>query len=309
MNMNTFTDSSKYPLPKGIAFKQEGKMLILCLSEEGVTANMQKDSCAFEGWALCLLANNRDSYEKIRIERTPVSNFGDTNDRPSSKHGHYYRFLYRAYQFKKNFPDLVEITPSIEDVFNIEEFKSWILNYPLGKVHESEKTNVNAESHLERRILELMTPCFDYCDEQLPVGLFYKEIGIKTSRTSRGLSQIDLWSVKQGSLTIYELKNDENVSVGIISELMFYSNVMNDLRLHTFNYPETLESQSNNYRHCKSLAKDIKKERIRSIEGVLLANNLHPRITPAVINLMNNNTSGVKYSYISVDDFIEALSK
>ena len=84
---------------------------------------------------------------------------------------------------------------------------------------------------------------------------------------------------------------------------------MNDLRLHTFNYPETLESQSNNYRHCKSLAKDIKKERIRSIEGVLLANNLHPRITPAVINLMNNNTSGVKYSYISVDEFIKALSK
>lgn len=307
--MSTITDSGHYRLPEGISFEQVGKKLILHLSEEGLTSNMQKDTCAFEGWALCILANNPETYEKVRIDWTPVSDFGGTNDRPSIKHGHYYRFLYRADKFKKNFPDLVEITPSIEEVFNIEEFKSWVLNYPLGEVHESEKTNVNAESHLERRILELMIPCFDYCDEQLPVGLFYKEIGIKTSRTSRGLSQIDLWSVKQGTLTIYELKNDVNVSVGIISELMFYSNVMNDLRLHTFNYPETLVLQTNNYRHCKSLAEDIKKERIRSIEGVLLANNLHPRITPAVLNLMNNNTSGVKYSYTSVDDFIEALSK
>ena len=307
--MSTITDAGHYRLPEGISFEQVGKKLILHLSEEGLTSNMQKDTCAFEGWALCILANNPDTYEKVRIDWTPVSDFGSTNDRPSIKHGHYYRFLYRAYKFKKNFPDLVEITPSIEEVFNIEEFKSWVLNYPLGEVHKSGKTNVNAESHLERRILELMIPCFDYCDEQLPVGLFHKEIGIKTSRTSRGLSQIDLWSVKQGTLTIYELKNDVNVSVGIISELMFYSNVMNDLRLHTFNYPGTLVLQTNNYRHCKSLAEDIKKERIRSIEGLFLANNLHPRITPAVLNLMNNNTSGIKYSYISVDDFIEALSK
>lgn len=307
--MSTITDAGHYRLPEGISFEQVGKKLILHLSEGGLTSNMQKDICAFEGWALCILANNPDTYEKVRIDWTPVSDFGGTNDCPRSKHGHYYRFLYRAYKFKKNFPDLVEITPAIEEVFNIEEFKSWVLNYPLGEVHKSGKTNINAESHLERRILELMIPCFDYCDEQLPVGLFYKGIGVKTSRTSRGLSQIDLWSVKQGTLTIYELKNDVNVSVGIISELMFYSNVMNDLRLHTFNYPETLVLQTNNYRHCKSLAEDIKKERIRSIEGVLLANNLHPRITPAVLNLMNNNTSGVKYSYISVDDFIEALSK
>ena len=61
--MSTITDSGHYRLPEGISFEQVGKKLILHLSEEGLTSNMQKDTCAFEGWALCILANNPDTYE------------------------------------------------------------------------------------------------------------------------------------------------------------------------------------------------------------------------------------------------------
>lgn len=239
----------------------------------------------------------------------PIDNFDQEGIISDAERGHYYRFLYRAYKFQENYPEIVEFQPSVSSIFDVDEFQDWVLNYPKGESHESQKTNKNAEAHLERELLDIMQNAFDYCDHQLPAGLFYKDVSKMTARCSGGLGQIDLWSVRNGSLNIYELKNDVNLSVGIISELMFYTNVMNDFRMHKFNYPAEFVRKRKFYRHSKELYDSISRNEISCVNGFMLANHLHPRITDRVIDLMNQNTAHITYSKQTINDFISQMSR
>lgn len=307
--METVVDNRGYPLTSEIGFHKEGRNLVLTLNKRSLVSNMQSDVGAFEGWALCLFANNPGIYDKILIQWYPIDNFDQEGIISDAERGHYYRFLYRAYKFQENYPETVEFQPSVSSIFDVDEFQDWVLNYPKGESRESQKTNKNAEAHLERELLDIMQNAFDYCDHQLPAGLFYRDISKKTARCSGGLGQIDLWSVQNGSLNIYELKNDVNLSVGIISELMFYTNVMNDFRMHKFNYPAEFVRKRKFYRHSKELYDSISKDEISHVNGILLANNLHPRITDSVINLMNQNAVHITYSKQTVNDFILLLRR
>jgi len=296
-------DRSGYPLTNGIKFSREGKTLVLKLDNQSLVSNMQSDQSAFEGWALCVFSNNKGEYEHVRIDWTPLN-----KEKLSSQElGHYYRFLFRAYMFRENYPSFVEIRPSAESVLDVDEMKRWVLNFPSRETKASKKKNEDAEAHLERELLAMMDGHFNYCDHQLPVGLFVDEIHNVNARSSGKLSQIDLWSVKDGVLNIYELKNDVNEAVGIISELMFYTNVMDCFRRHIFNYPTTFPRKRIYYRHSKELYDDIVNDRIEVVNGYLLANNIHPRISDDVINLMNSNTAGIVFSKLPVNDFKSAL--
>lgn len=296
-------DRSAYPLTTGIFFSREGKTLVLTLGRQSLVSNMQSDQSAFEGWALCVFANNKGEYEHVRIDWEPL----DKGFLSPQELGHYYRFLFRAFMFRNNYPGLVEIRPSAESVLDVDEMKRWVLNFPNGNTKESGKKNENAEAHLERELLAMMDGHFDYCDHQLPAGLFVDEIHNVNARSSGKLSQIDLWSVKDGALNIYELKNDVNEAVGIISELMFYTNVMDCFRRHIFNYPAAFARKRVYYRHSKELYEDIINDRINVVNGYLLANNIHPRINEDVISLMNSNTSGIVFSKLPVDVFKSTL--
>ena len=67
---------------------------------------------------------------------------------------------------------------------------------------------------------------------QLPVGLFLKKPteapSITTAIFTGKASAIDLWGLAGHDFAIYELKTD-NRMVGIITELMFYSNFVYDM--------------------------------------------------------------------------------
>jgi hypothetical protein len=60
-----------------------------------------------------------------------------------------------------------------------------------------------------------------------------------------------------------------------------------------------------NYFHPNSISKD----EISHVNGILLANNLHPRITDNVIDLMNQSAAQITYSKQTVNDFISLLSR
>lgn len=296
-------DKSGYPLTSLIGFKKISKTLVLDLKKNSLISNMQGNEGAFEGWSLCIIANNPADYNKIRIVWTPLV----INDLSYAERGHYYRFLFRAYMFKKNYPSLVEIQPAIETDFDPNECKLWVLNYPKNDSAEPEKKDEGSEANIEIALLKIMNGHFDYCDHQLPVGLFLNEIKKINARSSTGKSQIDLWSVKDNILNIYELKNDINEEVGIISELMFYTNVMENFRRHVFNYPLSFTQERVFYRHSKELYSDIINNKISAVKGTFLANKLHPRITDSVIDLLNTNIAGIHYSKLSVNDFKTSL--
>ena len=307
--MDLFVDQSGYPLPKGISFSQDGMTLVLTLSKKSLVSNMQSDQSAFEGWSLCVFANNPGQFNRIRIEWKPIAGYQNIGALSSVERRHFYRFLYRAFMFSENYPSLVEVSPKVESVFDVSELKHWVLNFPNKETKHSSKKNIDAEAHLERELLAMMDGHFDYCDHQLPVGLFLNEVKEQYARCPGKLGQIDLWSVKNNTLNIYELKNDVNESVGIISELMFYTNVMDYFRRRTFNYPVKFAKKRVFFRHSKELYDDITNNQITGVNGYLLANNLHPRITDEVISLMNSNTSGIIYRKLTVNDFKYQLIK
>ena len=80
-------------------------------------------------------------------------------------------------------------------------------------------------------------------NHQLPMGLFDGTVSKATAITPGGASQADLWRIDHDKFYVYELKdciNSDNTHVGIITELMFYANVLYRLFItHDIQYPLT----------------------------------------------------------------------
>jgi len=285
-------------VPNGICFSMMGNTLHLTLCKNSLIKNMQTDCSAFEAWAICLKAKYYQKISKVQVDWNPL----DKDELSPSELGHYYRALYRLYKFSQNFPTWAIISPAVPVSF-IQEMSKWVLNYPSKGCSKSNKNKANAEAKLERELVQVIYDKFEVGDEQLPVGLFLESVSKESSRSPRGLSQIDLWSINKEILSIYELKNDENVAAGIISELLLYTNVMTDFVTHIFNYPKSFDNKRKSHRHSKEFYEKIKSGSIKQIEGVMLADKIHPLITPETISLLNTNSNLVHYSQCTISEF------
>lgn len=73
---------------------------------------------------------------------------------------------------------------------------------------------------------------------------------------------------------MFELKRKGNVQLGIISELFFYSTLINDVRLGK------VESQHELFREVKS------------INAFFMAPRLHPLLTDKVLKVLNSGGGG-----------------
>ncbi len=306
--MERITKLRRYALTSKITFKIENKTLHLTLSKKCLVTNMQKEPGAFDSWAIGLKANCPELVNKVEIEWDTIK-----EDLSSQELGNYNRFLYRAYKFKQNFPDWVKLSPEIPDSFidNYDKNKKWVLNCPSKEAsapHPERGWEYDWECDLAKKMQENQNK-FEVADHQLPVGLFMNEVSYENAVTPSGKSQIDLWSIKDSVLSIYELKKDYNRPVGIISEISFYANVMNDLKNGTINFTESINklNEEESIRHIKALADYIKLKSISSLSAVLLANNLHSLVSGKAIDLLNTNKSGIKFSHKSVNDFNNEL--
>ena len=127
-------------------------------------------------------------------------------------------------------------------------------------------------------------------------------VGVKKAN-SKGLfpgrqSAIDIWGISHDNiLKVIELKyidknNKPNIQIGIISELFFYCNIMNDIHYGVIKKPdipmkEGIESE-----------KSLNKEDWNSVEGVMLATDYHPLLyrTKELLEILNSNREGIKFS-------------
>ena len=124
-------------------------------------------------------------------------------------------------------------------------------------------------------------------NQQLPVGIFKGNIGKNNCVMPRGKSQIDIWDVQENTLFVFELKKKRNIMVGIISELMFYVNIMNEIKYDRIKYPN--EASKSTYRDFDKLYNAFHNRAIKRIEGIFLTDQLHPLLSENVINLMNDS--------------------
>lgn len=263
-------------LPYGYDYSISNRKLTLKLSSAGVCENMQKDTSAFESWAIVLKYNCNNLIKEVVI---------DWED-PKYENEHYNRFIYRITRFIQNYSWVTtnKHIPSMPSLL--------CCSAPDNNTAPKEKYKEDSEDWLENDFIEKNEDKFDAIDHQLPVGLFDGKATDKTRFTPGRNSQIDIWGVKGNEFTVFELKKPGNKPLGIISELMFYVNVVSDLINHNILVDERKATKAINkhYRGFDKFYDVYSGERsISQIHAVFLADEFHSLLTKDILKVLNDS--------------------
>lgn len=163
---------------------------------------------------------------------------------------------------------------------------------PHDNAAPKEEIEIGSEKWLEYEYVEKNVKRYDAIDHQLPIGLFEGIVTDTTHFTPGRGSQIDIWAIDSDTLRIFELKRPKNNKLGIISELMFYTNVVNDLLYHHILISEEKAKRAvkKGFRSFDKFYEVYEgKRRINQIQAVFLADELHPLINEDILKLINNS--------------------
>lgn len=300
-------------LPEGIGFYEsdwENAIEMRLSADAVVLLNMQENAVAFEAWALILHVHlGRRVILALDHDLAP-NHSEDSNNSEDLYRGHCGRFLYRAKKFHDQYGKQNDAWFDLSDDVKkqVEGFKTcpgdpkFVNNYPttiakdgLGK--ENQVEGMFADVKKQSRVLADIAAGNQVAinaseiSRQLPVGLFEGTVSKDKAVFPYGKSAIDLWTVTEDSIVIFELKTD-NQMVGIITELMFYANYVYDMFIingNTFS-PQTPENEAY-FRGYRRLINSG----LKTVLAAMLTNGLHPLVTPEVIEMMNAGAEGIKY--------------
>ena len=255
---------SNAKLPEGIGFEIKDGNLYLDMNQKGLISNMQENCAAFEGWAILLKYWLSEYIDNVCVRFSCINEANHTN----AEKMHYQRFLYRLSKFVATYK-----WAKYESDYSIDDYSTsgFVLNTPDS---ESKEEASGEEAQLERKLLRDTPGNLCITDHQLPVGVFRNEVSGQTQVMNSGY--IDLWGIDGNVLNIYELKKEDNYQVGIITELFFYVNIMNDLMKHRINYED---KQHKDERSFEKIFTAYKNHSITKINGVFLTHTLHPLFT------------------------------
>lgn len=273
-------------LPSDIQFSLgEGSDVEMFIHKDAVGKNMQEDKASFEGWALVM--KRWGEYKKVTLR---WENPRFLSNDPAN--GHYQRFLFRVGCFLDHFGDWFSVHPKsllLQRDLKIKPRTTYFLSQPDN--NRAEPNPQLPEGELELRFvtgdlkqsLITATNCIEPY-RQLPVGVFFgeesdKKVYAYNSIFTRRKSAIDIWGFNdKNELLLFELKAGKNRKVGIVSELFFYSCVMQLVREGTFKF------KGYDSTDLKRIAVTDK------IKAFFLAPDYHPFIDKELINLLNKGT-------------------
>lgn len=263
-------------LPSGYDYSISNKVLTIKLSSTGVCENMQKDISAFESWAIILKHYCSKLINEVVIDW----------EEPETENEHFNRFIYRLTRF-------VQTYSWVKTNKNVPVMPSLLCcSAPYDNTASKEEYKEDSEDWLENDFVEKNAKKFDAIDHQLPVGLFDGVAKSKTRFTPGRNSQIDIWGVKGDVFSVFELKKPGNKPLGIISELLFYTNVISDLLNHTILIDERKATRAvdNKYRGFDKFYEIYRGgKNISQIHAVFLADELHPLITNEILDEINDS--------------------
>ena len=222
-----------FPDSVSVSQNSDGNVTMM-LRAGNVVKNMQTNEACFDAWALVIKANFYNVSSVHLIFDKP-----DFNILTSIERQHYLRFLFRLFKFGELF-DWFSCNHKIEDLFASADFSfstKYLVNKPTNFREQRSPVipdiKLCSEDVIENIIIadDVVNDRFkslfglDNLDRQFPVGLFKSEGVIRINRVfTGGKSAIDLWGYKSGNkdFHVFELKKYKNISVGMLSELLFY---------------------------------------------------------------------------------------
>ena len=278
-----------FPSSYGCTYKKDEKELTLLVKNEGLKANMQNNEAAFESWAIALKYYLKD-IETITIDWERDFSNGEDGIL------HYNRFVYRLAKFVQTYSwaRSAKTIPAIPTML--------YCNVGTEEAASADKHSLGSEGWLECKYVEEHSMDYDVINHQFPVGLFHEKVSGTTYYTTGRKSAIDIWAIKDDCLSIFELKKPGNKDLGIISELMFYTNIVDDILSHRIMYEEESKNVKlaveGDIRGFKKFHEVYEKGSINKIESIFLADNLHPLLSDELIDFINDSPRW-KYKNIS----------
>ena len=277
-------------LPQEYTYKidKQKKNLVLTLSMKGLTANMQDNGSAFESWAIALRFYLGDIIQTVTIDWETIPNTDIFNL-------HFNRFVYRLSLFVQTYDWVFSANP-IPQIPTV-----LVCNFPNEDAAKTEDHKVGSEGWIECKYIEKYGLYYDVMDHQLPVGIFYDKVSRNTHYTTGKKSAIDIWAIKDKDLYIFELKKPGNNVLGVISELMFYTNILHDIMSHRIRYQYNAKMQvaiKRNFRGFGDLYKRYESGEIQNISAVILADTTHPLIQSSLLDFINDSAR-LKYCRIN----------
>lgn len=263
--------SIRLPTANQITFEGTIDLVKVSLKNETCLANMQTDGAAFEAW--CIALKVWCGVREFTLE------WDVPKDWPKgAKAGHYERFLYRAQRFGKMFHWFRVARPeNLRDAGALNTDGRLFLNVARERAGEP-TAKAGSEAWHEQQLLTkgLKTEFeLEQLDRQFPVGLFKGEVSGANQLFTAKKSAIDLIGISSDTFWIFELKMGKNAKTGILSELLFYANVMRDsisvpgFPPAPFGYQQQISSGTIWPEHVT---------KCKRIKAVLLAEEFHPLV-------------------------------
>lgn len=267
----------RLPADNHIRFHKSGIDAYIEMDTAAVTSNMQDSISAFEGWAICLW--HWLSFRHVTLRWCAPDNAASSR--------HYARFLYRVQRFADLFPDRFRIgTPDLLDACLVRSGTPLFLNVAGSKWNEGAERK--GESKIECDLVGRHSALLfhetgaDRVARQFPVGL-YRAADLKGPVFTGGTSAIDIVAYDGLRFDVIELKAGSNISVGAVSELLFYAFVMRDA---AGEQPRFL------FGHGSAGRSDIRPQDVRdakAVRAILLAEQFHPLLeSSALLDMLNS---------------------
>ena len=296
-------------------------ILYIIIDADGVLQNMQNDASAFEGWVFCIKSFYPDVAHVIIDWENP--DFSLEEKILVNQRKHFNRFLLRVIWFVENYSWAIVAEGKKETIEMFgRDISQLTLNFPLqdskNKSEKDEKDRkMKYEAMLETAVYQYLSTLGN-ANHQLPMGLFDGVVSKATAITPGGASQADLWRIDNDMFCVYELKdciNSDNSHVGIITELMFYANVLHRLLItNEIQYPHDADKFRTDKREKASRGLELVLDAIHThsithIKAVLLTDRLHPLIEYAkeqLLREMNKGMAAIKYEHSTVLQLLPA---
>lgn len=268
------------PSTYGYSYNKRAKDLTLLVKVKGLIANMQEYEAAFDSWAIALKYYLKEDVKTITIDWERDFSEGENG------YLHFNRFVYRLAKFVQTYSwaHSAKPIPAIPTTL--------YCNIGRTEAANIEKHSQESEGWLECKYVMDHSMDYDVINHQFPVGIFHEKVSRTTHYTTGQKSAIDIWAIKDDCLSIFELKKPDNYGLGIISELMFYTNILDDILSHRIMYEESKNVEyavKHDIRGFKKFHEAYEKGTINKIESIFLANNLHPLLSDGLIDFINDS--------------------
>lgn len=286
------TGNENLELPGALEFSRKKDAVVINMNTDLVTANLQTDGAAFEGWALAI---KRWVGEKERgLEVHLCWDPADEHDLD------YQRFLYRVIRFdeavdwfKVGYGCQMHLKAS--RVLKLDGTPKrvkhpFLVNVP-GKRKDVSASKVRDPRKLKENQIEVLFYLYPQClldsvkwsgcvERQMPVGVFDGEINDAARVFPGAGGKVDLAAIHRsnGHVALFELKKPGNTKVGVISEILFYTHIVRDIQRNVFRY---IPEDKREFEQCLYEADRV--------YGYVLGYEIHPLLDdPRVFKLLNS---------------------